>query len=123
MCLSPPAWRRLGLKIHLDTVAKVCHLLECDLHLRHSLRLTSLGFLLPIKAVKKFRDPRDKVFSILGLIKETVRDQFSVDYTQSIQFVYGLAVKAYIKYHQDLGILWWNMPLKDDSLWPSWCPL
>jgi hypothetical protein len=127
--LSLPIRRRVGLGDRIVSLAEVNSilfmkrlLLERGTYSRGPRGGTSLGHLLPLQVVRKCQDPRDKVFSILGLVDERIRQQLHVDYSKSTQFVYALAVKVDIEIHQELGILRWNMPLKDESPYPSCCP-
>jgi Heterokaryon incompatibility protein (HET) len=51
------------------------------------------------------RDPRDKIYSILGLTDERIRTIIRPDYKKSIAWTYAMAVKAHIMGKEDLEIL------------------
>jgi hypothetical protein len=50
-------------------------------------------------------DPRDKVYSILGLTDRKIRANFKADYTKSVPWVYSMAVKCDIESEENLEML------------------
>jgi hypothetical protein len=65
-------------------------------------------------------DPRDKVYSVLGMTNKKIRLNLVADYTKSVAQVLTIAVVAYIENDRDLDVL--NL-VDHDSEWfpyPSW---
>ncbi|KAI1735446.1 heterokaryon incompatibility protein-domain-containing protein [Xylaria scruposa] len=67
-------------------------------------------------------DPRDRVYGILGLLSDRVRDMIGVDYTKPVSYPYIAMIKAEVEISKLLGFL------KECSLgckkpgMPSWVP-
>lgn len=71
---------------------------------------------------KGCKDPRDNIYTILGIVDSEISRFIVTDYSQSVRWTYIQAVKAYITVHRDPGILYYNMYANEHSLYPSWCP-
>lgn len=70
-------------------------------------------------------NPRDKVFGILGMLPEATRNEFPVDYNQSIKTVYTDVVDYMITTTDQLDVIRESIhfPLHVNSTsLPSWCP-
>lgn len=68
-------------------------------------------------------DPRDKVFSILNLVRREVSSLVKVDYTASIAAIYIDAAIAITKERGDLSILSYVQKATHIEVdWPSWVP-
>lgn len=65
----------------------------------------SLCSLLHRNQYRNCLDPRDKVYSILGLTDRKTRVNFKADYTKSDSWVYSKAVKCDIESEEDLEML------------------
>lgn len=68
-------------------------------------------------------DPRDKIFSLYGIINEISEDKMVADYQQSVVTVFTVATRRIIMQSGDLGIInaWTNMAARRPGL-PSWVP-
>jgi hypothetical protein len=67
-------------------------------------------------------DPRDKVYSILGMMNQRVRGTLQPDYTKSVSQVFTMAIVAAIKHSGDLEAL--NLvdhsSITPNQMLPSW---
>lgn len=80
-----------------------------------------LLFWLALQRTRQCKDPRDKVFSILGLVHTKIGQAIRPDYAQTADQIYILAVKKYIELYGNLNILWYSNPTPFQTC-PSWCP-
>lgn len=72
------------------------------------------------------KDPRDRIYSLLGLVHGRHNEIFSgsllaPDYTKSIRYTFAAATKMTILLDRTLEILHLKNHTTDDSL-PSWTP-
>lgn len=70
---------------------------------------------------QRCQDPKDKVYSILSMVDETISASLSPDYSMSTVSTYVGAIKAYINVSQKLDILATDQN-ESTSSFPSWCP-
>jgi hypothetical protein len=67
-------------------------------------------------------DPRDKVYSILGMTNQRIRGTLQPDYTKSVSQVFTMAIVTDIKHFEDLEVL--NLvehsSITPNQLLPSW---
>jgi len=82
----------------------------------------SLSDLLMQSVHRLASDPRDKVFSLFGLISPSFVLSFKADYSMSIKEVYKKTAKACIERDQVLTILRFAGLGSKDSGMPSWTP-
>jgi hypothetical protein len=68
-------------------------------------------------------DPRDKVYSILGLLNPAISADVDPDYSLPVQQVYTNFMIAIINQTKSLDqILYGGIPSEKMRLWPSWVP-
>ncbi|KAL6704194.1 hypothetical protein ACN47E_008451 [Coniothyrium glycines] len=61
-------------------------------------------------------DPRDKIFSVLGLLRPEIRVLITVDYSLDLETIYGAAVLGCIAERGDLMVLYHIRPLYDSHM-------
>lgn len=66
-------------------------------------------------------DPRDKVYSLLGLAADADALQIPINYKCSVESLYTTVAARIAKLHQPIDILYWNLGTKTFNL-PSWVP-
>lgn len=66
-------------------------------------------------------DPRDKVYSLLGLASGRDALQLKVDYTDTVESLYITVAKSIVAKYQPIEMLYSNLGTKNLSL-PSWVP-
>lgn len=103
-------------------------LAECLSHL-HSLRQTvagddtrvSLEWLLTRFHPFQSSDPRDKIYSLLGLVNQADKEGIPVDYEGPVEELYVKAASRILTSSQHLTLLYHNLEVKNLDL-PSWVP-
>jgi hypothetical protein len=80
-----------------------------------------LLFLISQQRERLCQDPRDKIYSVLGLTDEAVQKAIIPDYGRSVEWVYCQLVKAYVEIYKDLEIMCHSMHVTASSC-PSWAP-
>ncbi|MCJ1245757.1 hypothetical protein MMC30_002961 [Trapelia coarctata] len=93
-------------------------LLQGDTHTKDAL---SLERLLDLARSRQATDPRDKVFSVLGIAQGIEQYHFSPNYSDSMQDVYIQTTQLLIQQTKSLRILA-QAGLNLDSKLPSWVP-
>lgn len=78
--------------------------------------------LLETQRHRKCLDALDKVFSLLSLARRDFQISIAPDYSQSVQWVYCMSVKACIAVFEKLDILRESMSFDVSNSLPSWCP-
>ena len=71
------------------------------------------------------KDPRDKIYGIIGMIKESERNiNFEVNYRLSVQEVYRDFFLAVVQHNRDLDLFAFCDKAKPRpaGIWPSWIP-
>jgi hypothetical protein len=68
-------------------------------------------------------DPKDKVFALIGLLKNSAEAGFKIDYSQSVENIYAEATTRITEDASSLEVLMFAvMPKVDDVVLPSLCP-
>ncbi|KAH7334197.1 heterokaryon incompatibility protein-domain-containing protein, partial [Pyrenochaeta sp. MPI-SDFR-AT-0127] len=78
--------------------------------------------LLELRRDSKATDPKDKVFSLLGLLSQKQRGLFRADYKLSVREVYRNISKAIIRFRMDLRVLSAVQQPSGKFELPSWVP-
>jgi hypothetical protein len=61
--------------------------------------------LIYISQLTQCKDPRDKVYALLGLAPSNVRTFIQPDYNRSIAWTFAIVIKAHVHCHENLNIL------------------
>ena len=82
-----------------------------------------LGFLLFRRRGSGCKDPRDQIYSILGVVSDLWRDSILVDYRKPRPLIYAETTIQIIRVHGNLGVFAQidDIPIKDPEL-PTWVP-
>jgi hypothetical protein len=75
---------------------------------RTSFRLKEIdGFdcLIYLSQLRQCKDPRDKVYALLGLTSSDVKKIILPDYNRPIAWTFAIAIKAHVHCHRNLNIL------------------
>jgi hypothetical protein len=75
---------------------------------RTSFRLEKyVGFerLIELSQLSQCKDPRDKVYALLGLTPPDVKKIIQPDYNRPIAWTFATVIKAHVHYHENLSIL------------------
>jgi hypothetical protein len=75
---------------------------------RTSFRLKkNVGFeeLIDLSQLSQCKDPRDKVYALLGLTPPDVKKIIQPDYNRPIAWTFATVIKAHVHYHENLSIL------------------
>jgi hypothetical protein len=67
--------------------------------------VNSLESLMYLSQLSQCKDPRDKVYALLGLASSEVRNIIQPDYNRPIAWTFAIVIKAHVLCHQDLNIL------------------
>jgi hypothetical protein len=67
--------------------------------------INSFESLIYLSQLSQCKDPRDKVYALLGLASSDVRKIIQPDYNRPIAWTFAIVIKAYVHCHADLNIL------------------
>jgi hypothetical protein len=81
----------------------------------------SIGYLLYLARIGRCKDPRDKLYAVLGLADDRIKKRIQIDYDKPIAWVYANIVNVWHALYGNVSII--NLSgLTADTTFPSWCP-
>ena len=105
------AWATKSLHLVYQDLATLCKREE------ESQSRLDFGRILDIAVTSNCKDPRDKVYGLIGLMESRIAAQLKPDYSLGPANVFAAAAKAFIQGYQNLE------PLREGNPWgPTGCP-
>ncbi|OCL15389.1 hypothetical protein AOQ84DRAFT_370426 [Glonium stellatum] len=98
------------------------HILTYHRHLQKSKRPASLFHLVLTTQHNLCTNPRDKIYGVWALAKDSRDLELEPDYSKPLAQVYIDFVKAFVSHHKSLDIICATQHASPDIKLPSWCP-
>jgi hypothetical protein len=92
-------------------------------HLRYAFQTGNpkdIGYLLSLARSGQCKDPRDRVYAVLGLAENPVKKRIPIDYSKPTWWLYANVVNVYHNIYSRVDILYLS-GLTAEPISPSWC--